>query len=1001
MPEPNQDEQAATASEAEDANFGENSAPSADEPVRGRRSRQAASELPDTSIDPWDFDENVNVFAATDGMPVAVETDDGTLISWEAVQNVSDQVFYVVAASDQESVQLLHRAERLAATTQRSVEVSKSAGPYFGIFAFEGKDLESAKQATGVPHGVVTLLREVRDVTAQTLSSVVVLRWRKPKDVASVAVMRSRPNEPLPEHFQPGYLIPCSDPNMLQDESVAPGARYTYRIYSISGSGHRSVGVTQTVIVPEQPIAVTDLRAEVAAIREGDPWVHLTYTEPRSGRVTIFESATRPRPVSDDQLFEAAETERLGLGSAMSSYPIRTDDGRMLLNGMYSTAQGLSRYYTPVTAGDQRYRVGRTAVVHHVGPARDPEVLDRVSWQLLRFRWPQGAESVIYRVGALGAKDAAAAGQELAVSRATYNRDGGIKLDLLSDRGATLFVRGKFFDGRDHFGEWVAINYPGRVKLAYQFAAGEGNTVSLQVWSERPLNRLQAVLHSHPSRWLRNVDHNPPGTVVVAQIDWPHPVSPGVWITVLDALVLPPGRARAFFYVPELPAGETLMALDPLPMPERIRRLGLANAAGAVRNLVGRARSRGSQQVEVGPSEAECPTCFGSYAEDQVWLRCTSNGECGSEPDYARAQLTRELPVPMGRPVHPVPAAQAVGGRTPCPACGNPETVVVCPTCHAELPPHWSSDRTSLYFTFVGATTAGKTTFLAVLLEQLHTVMQPLGRMFQPLNYSSQRRQAGYRSRLFEEGQTEDGTRPVSENLELLEPLVFDAGPNPDGQPAALVLYDVAGEDMKTAADTGRYGHLLDNSDCLIFLIDLLQIDAVREQVRGLSDGLAELPVKVSPDPAQVLMNVANAIRLRRGYSSGPVEVRAAIALAKFDVFQLGMRNRNGNLARFVSPGSVLMQDPYADPRTPGGPGGLFFPADSQQVHVEARDLLEQLGAKDFLNTLEANFSDFRFFAVSALGHSPLNGINIADSGISTFRLADMVRWAMSEHWYG
>lgn len=986
---------------AAEQSTGSDATPTAAVPPRRRRT-PLSSDLPEFAIDPWEFTDDVDVFAASDGSPSAVETEDGIKVSWLDRQTTAKLVVYVVAASDQGPVEVLDQGERLAATTHRSVLVSKSAGPYFGVFTFEGSDIESAKQAVGAPHGMVMLLREVREVTVQALASVVQMRWRKPEEVASVRVLRSRPNAALPEGFRPELLMPGSHSTMFQDENVEPGARYTYRIYSISSTGQRSAGVTRIVTVPEEPIAVVDLQAEVRELRKGsDPSVDLTYTPPRSGKVTIYASLVRPKPVSDDQLFDQGMLTQLALGEQIEDYPIGTDDGLMLIpQVMYSTAVGPSRYYTPVTFGDSGFRVGRTAVVHYIGRPREPEILDRVDWQLLRFRWPAGAETVGYRLGARGAVDPETAGPEQSLSRANYDRDGGIKLSPLPDRGATLFVRGKLFDVKEHAGAWVSVNYPGRIKLTYGFAPGEGKTVSLLVWSERPLSGVQALVRSHPTAWLRDTGHKPPGTVDVARVDWPHPVPAGIWTPIGERFILPAGRARAFFYLPDVATGETLMVVDPLPVVERSRRPGIAEAAEAMRTIWERTRTRDRLPEEESPSYAQCPTCFERYAEDQVWVRCGPTGSCETEADDAQANLTRR--VLQQKPVRPVSAEQTMrGGPVPCPTCGTLDSEVVCPHCHFPLPSHWNSDRAALYLTFVGATMSGKTTFLAVLLEQLRLVMQPrLNRLFQSMSSYTQRRAAEYRARLFEEGTTDVGTKPLSENPDLLLPLVFDTGPNPNGQPAALVLYDVSGEDLETEENTARYGHMLSNTDCLIFLVDILQLDSVRQRVRGLSDGLGILPAKVA-EPTQVLMNVANVIRQRRGQYSGPVDVRVAIALAKFDVFQLGMRDKNGGLARFIAPGSVLMRDPYAAPQAPTGAAGLFYPADSLQMHLEARDLLERLDAREFLNALDTNFTDYRFFAVSALGHQPLDDGRISDSGVSTFRLTDMVRWVMSERWYG
>jgi hypothetical protein len=93
-----------------------------------------------------------------------------------------------------------------------------------------------------------------------------------------------------------------------------------------------------------------------------------------------------------------------------------------------------------------------------------------------------------------------------------------------------------------------------------------------------------------------------------------------------------------------------------------------------------------------------------------------------------------------------------------------------------------------------------------------------------------------------------------------------------------------------------------------------------------------------------------------------------------------------------LPPGSVLMQDPYSQRNGP-----LFIPGDAELVHREVGVLLERLGAYDFVNAVTSNLGNFRYFALSALGHGPIGQKTLSDAGVNSFRVCDAIRWTMAE----
>jgi hypothetical protein len=67
---------------------------------------------------------------------------------------------------------------------------------------------------------------------------------------------------------------------------------------------------------------------------------------------------------------------------------------------------------------------------------------------------------------------------------------------------------------------------------------------------------------------------------------------------------------------------------------------------------------------------------------------------------------------------------------------------------------------------------------------------------------------------------------------------------------------------------------------------------------------------------------------------------------------------------------------------------------DALLLHEEVRALLELLDTGSFVNELDVEFGEPRYFAVSALGHQPIDTA-LASSGVSAFRVMDPIYWAL------
>ncbi|XRQ13701.1 TRAFAC clade GTPase domain-containing protein [Actinomadura welshii] len=390
-----------------------------------------------------------------------------------------------------------------------------------------------------------------------------------------------------------------------------------------------------------------------------------------------------------------------------------------------------------------------------------------------------------------------------------------------------------------------------------------------------------------------------------------------------------------------------------------------------------------------------CPYCFASVAPQRILFRC--RGQSGRRQGCAPVldeRLAAYTGSTAGASLPPVFAAPGRAGRADCPDCGLPTGNRACPECHNPLPSAYC-DSPGRIVALVGAKNAGKSTYIAVLL---HELMNRVGtELDASLVACDDRTIERYRR---------DFARPLLEERRLLpttasaatgprEPLVYlltrtrkGRFSRPRNDSLALVLFDTAGEDLRSREVTDLHLRYLEAADAIIFLVDPLELPGARAGVRdGLHGGphggaQAGAPAARAAhddpggEPLDVIARVAETLRQRHGTRPGePLPVPVAVALTKIDMLRPGLL-RQSALHRSRSGQGVLDLD------------------DRDAVHEEVRALLHEWQAGGLDTYLGQQFADHALFGLSALGAAP-EGERVGSGGVRPYRAEDPLLWLL------
>lgn len=358
-----------------------------------------------------------------------------------------------------------------------------------------------------------------------------------------------------------------------------------------------------------------------------------------------------------------------------------------------------------------------------------------------------------------------------------------------------------------------------------------------------------------------------------------------------------------------------------------------------------------------------CPYCWHSFKADQLLLYCSEVCAVGDRL-YFTAKESAKGSCPHGR--RPLP-------RRFCPDAD----------CHRALLREYL-DNEGRNVAVIGSAAAGKTTYIGVLLHELQgRVAGHFNGMALDLLGDESRR--NYRERfadpLFERGEAVRKTARLDVGSNL-EPLIFSLKIPTRGrfrnglQSIISVFYDAAGENVLTAQSMDPLARYLETAGGIVVLIDPLQMPGIsRHYGAGLPAGTKP---RSGTDQRAVIQRLAELLRESAGKRQDKLKVPLAVAITKIDV-----------LRESFAADSPLRRMPNHS--------GHYDEDDGADVHEELRAWLEQWYGPEFDNTVNASFTDYRYFGLTALGAPPRDDVRLATSGVHPYRVEDPMLWLLAQ----
>ena len=378
-------------------------------------------------------------------------------------------------------------------------------------------------------------------------------------------------------------------------------------------------------------------------------------------------------------------------------------------------------------------------------------------------------------------------------------------------------------------------------------------------------------------------------------------------------------------------------------------------------------------------STITCPFCFEDFKYSEAEYSC-ANARCAQEEDrvYAEARsLTRAVrshvfkgPAPsvLSRLSNRIPSAS-------CDKCGRPSSKRLCPSCHFELS-HDAGLTDDHLIAIIGAKNTGKGHYFGTLVYRLEheTGMQFQFSLRQLGDETRERYPTDYEKPLFERRTTLTPTTPAAVDHKTKTPMVFRLTLR-DGKRTIkavnLSFFDSAGEDMRSLDTMSTEARYISRAAGIIFLLDPLQIPAVRQQVPS-----ANLPeADVNSQPVHIVERLIELFERERGLAAiDRIETPVAFVLSKIDM-----------LLPILNPGSALFRT--------GEHFGYFNLSDAQTVHTEIWNYLQTWMGAGFPSRVETGFETHHYFGVSSLGRPPSDQGKL--ESISSIRIEDPLLWLL------
>jgi hypothetical protein len=382
-----------------------------------------------------------------------------------------------------------------------------------------------------------------------------------------------------------------------------------------------------------------------------------------------------------------------------------------------------------------------------------------------------------------------------------------------------------------------------------------------------------------------------------------------------------------------------------------------------------------------------CPFCYNKIDQSRLAYRCLGRGVPGGTQTCVKKdneQRQKEIGVrELSFPTFEVVSKGVMGTprEAACPTCGGVTGRRACPVCHSPLSSTFRTSRSPMVGV-IGGKGAGKSIYLSVLYHELRTSVR---RRFQAdiglvgdqqgALGSSQDWLTNYEDQLFEHGKLLGGTESAAGGRRAPVVVEWRQPRRKLGMESLMTtilsFYDAAGEDL-SSDDRVHDQAYLGIADGLILLLDPWQLPHAAKRI--------DVPpmAKDSAPPLQVLRKVTEQLRTSHGAPSKRLKVPVAVVFAKMDAFFPVLGSNH-----------PLMSSPAAMPG--------YDEVTGLDTHEHVKSLLDEYGADDIDAHLAVSYTNYRYFAVSALGAVPDYGTDTVNArGVQPFRVEEPLLWLLN-----
>jgi hypothetical protein len=371
-----------------------------------------------------------------------------------------------------------------------------------------------------------------------------------------------------------------------------------------------------------------------------------------------------------------------------------------------------------------------------------------------------------------------------------------------------------------------------------------------------------------------------------------------------------------------------------------------------------------------------CPYCFEYFYLKDTPFRCC---KCKPEPDniYQSAWADSR---PRGKVLKPSGKfLDRFNQSIRCENCEQHSYKRICPHCHSELP-HTVGQLKNYIFATIGAKDAGKSHYIAVLIEQIRKQIGPnMGILLTPINEETNKRyQNDFYNPVYKDRKIIEGTKSAMAGSSVRQPLLYsviisDSGNDRIKKAFVLVFFDTAGEDINDEDVMSTVNKYIYRSDGLILLMDPLQLSTVRSK---LPSGTA-LP-EINTEIYDILNRTTRLIEKGRHLKHAEkIKTPLAIAFSKFDA---------------VLP---IIDEQFQLHASANHENG-FDTGDFDAINSEMLSLLDQWEGQDIIQMTQTRYAKYGFFGLSALGCNPHDTKKI--SSVIPRRVEDPFLWLLAQN---